>query len=98
MYQEMVNDLQKRQRLDSKNVEKQAKITNLQGEVHLMENRYKMCMKDLKNLIGEMGDLGEHSKDRGSGGGDTGAEDKYSTLVCDFSYYSISSSKYLHIE
>ena len=40
MYQEMVNDLQKRQRLDAKNVEKQAKINNLQGEVHLMENRY----------------------------------------------------------
>ena len=40
MYQEMVNELQKKQKLESRNNEKHAKISNLQSEGSLLNARY----------------------------------------------------------
>ena len=47
-------------------------------------NRYKMCMKDLKNLIGEVQDLAESSKERGNQQGahvESGPEANYLVML-----------------
>ena len=57
MYQEMVQDLRKKQALETRNAEKHFKIQNLVGEGNLMARNLKATRKDFKNFATEVADV-----------------------------------------
>ncbi|CAD7930848.1 unnamed protein product [Amoebophrya sp. A25] len=54
MYQEMVQDLRKKQALETRNAEKHFKIQNLVGESNVLARNLKATKKDFKNFITEL--------------------------------------------
>lgn len=59
MYQEMVGELQKKQKLETRNAEKQNKIINLQSETQVLNARYRNMKKDMRAILDEIEDLGD---------------------------------------
>ncbi|CAD7948006.1 unnamed protein product [Amoebophrya sp. A120] len=56
MYQEMVQDLRKKQTLETRNAEKHYKIQNLVGEGNVLARNLKATKKDFKNFVSEITD------------------------------------------
>eukprot|EP00392_Amoebophrya_sp_AT5.2_P012675 g12782.t1 len=56
MYQEMVQDLRKKQTLETRNAEKHYKIQNLVAESNVLARNLKATKKDFKNFVSEITD------------------------------------------